>query len=952
MSTPAPSASPVAPVQLRLLGPPALVLPDRSLPLLPDRPHGLLALLACRRGWVPRDTLADLLYPGRDLGSARSNLRKVIHLARRLPGGVCLAQQGNLLRWTGESDLQRFEAACDAGRDADAVAAYGGPLLQGLDAAWPGAARDWLEAERQRLESRWHAACARRLQALADQPDALRALAEALLQRDPLDDLARQALARAGAAGDSRRVAADKPQSAAVPMAAPAASGRPTVVGRRQEQARIAERLADPGCRCLTLLGPPGVGKSALARALAPALQGHWVPLEDLDHADAVPARIAAACRLQLDGLLPPWQAVAAAMADAPWLLVLDNCEHLPLAAPLATLLAAVPALRLLATSRTPLGLDGEWRLPLDGLPLPDLGEHDPDVLRANDAVRLFEWRALSVRPDFQLADEGAEVARLLHEVDGLPLAIELLASWRRLMPVRAMLDELAGSLELLDASVPGERSVTAAFDRSWQMLPAAEQRVLAQLAVLPGPCRRSLAQAVLPAPLPVVAALADRSLLRVEADGQLALHPLLRRLAAPRATDTEALRARHARQVAADLGPDAAAPADDLPHVQAAWHWALAQADLAVLEQLATPYAVALLHRAQWREAMAAVALARPLVQAQDSAAVPATADAAARLATLLLARLLDAQARCHLAASQLDAAAAEADHLLALATRWGFDTLVLRALGLRSNVLWQRGDYDGALAATQRQLQQALAAGDAAGVRHARGRLALVHKAQGDYDAALAHHAAVLDDLRQRNAAPNDLSVLNNMGNLLRLLGRDADALALLQEALAMARQHQLLDDTPYLLTNLALAHETAGRLDAAHQWAERGVEAAQQIGPPMIEAAARLALARTSARLQRRQVAAAQLQAALAIARRIGTGPLLVQCLATGGVVLAAGGDAALGVAIVRWAMAHPDFARAEREDAQRHLRALHLADLPGSTLPPDTTPASLAARLLLA
>lgn len=948
MPTPTPFADPVAPMQLRLLGPPAWVLPDRSLPLLPDRPHGLLALLACRRSWVPRDTLADLLYPGRDLGSARSNLRKVIHLARRLPGGDAPVQQGDLLRWTGDSDVQHFEAACDAGRDADAVATYGGPLLQGMDAAWPGAARDWLEAERQRLESRWHAACARRLQALADQPEALRALAEALLQRDPLDEAARQALARTRGAGGN---AAGVPAGAPPPAAAPG-QGRMTVVGRRQERAQIVQRLADTGCRCLTLLGPPGVGKSALAQSMVPGLHGRWVPLEDLDHADAVPARIAAACGLRLDGMLPPWQALAGALGGDTALLVLDNCEHLPLATPLGALMAAAPALRLLATSRTPLGLDGEWRLQLDGLPLPDIDERDPEVLRANDAVRLFEARTLAVRPDFALDAESGDVVRLLHEIDGLPLAIELLASWRRLMPVHAMLDELAGSLELLDASAPGERSVRAAFEHSWQMLESSEQQVLAQLAVLPGPCRRSLVQAVLQAPLSVLATLADRSLLRVDADGQLSLHPLLRRLAAPRATGTDGLWTRHAMHVAAAQQPDTAAPADTLPHVQAAWNWAVTQADLAVLDRLATPYVEALLHRAQWREAMTVVALARPLVQAQASTAAPVAPDDAGRVAARLLAQLLDAQARCHLAASRLDAAAADADQLLALAARWGLDVLVPRALALRGSVLWQRGDYAGALAASRQQMQQAQAAGDATAVQRARGWLALVHKAQGDYDAALAHHAVVLHDLRQRSAPPDDLSVFNNMGNLLRLLGRDTEALALLQEALALARQHQLLDDTPYLLTNVALAHETAGRLQAALQWAERAVEAALQIGPPSIEVAARLALARTSARLQRRPVAEAQLQAALAIAQRIGTGPLRVQCLATGGVVLAAGGDAALGVAIVRWAMAHPDFARSEREDAQRHLHALHLADLRGTTLPPDTTAASLAARLLQA
>ena len=91
--------------------------------------------------------------------------------------------------------------------------------------------------------------------------------------------------------------------------------------------------------------------------------------------------------------------------------------------------------------------------------------------------MRLFERHALPLAPGFRLADEAADVVRLVHEVEGMPLALRLLAGWRRLMPVREILAELAASLDVLEPSTPQERSVRAAFERSWHQQGALERR-------------------------------------------------------------------------------------------------------------------------------------------------------------------------------------------------------------------------------------------------------------------------------------------------------------------------------------------------------------------------------------------------------------------------------------------------------------------------------------------
>ncbi len=957
---------------LRLLGPPAWRHGGHETPWPPERPYLLLALLACRRDWLARDELADALYPGRDIAAARSNLRKVLHLARQLDGAEALEQRGDLLRWAPDSDLARFEAACSAQQHAEAVALYGGPLLMGLDGAFPGEAAEWLHAERQRLHARWHEACSRRLVELAGDPAAAGELAQALLRADPLDEAALQALARAQQAqgrpaealaalrGYEQRLTRDvglrpsvavqalddelqgRGRPAAGPAEAPAA-----LVGRRQELAQIAERLAEPGCRVLTLLGGPGTGKSTLARAVQarhdpPAV---WVPLEDLQQADQVPERVAALAGLALDGREPAWPALARALAGRPVLLVLDNAEHLPLATQLGTLLAACPALQLLVASREPVGVAGEWRLPIAGLPLPDLDETDPEVLRANDAVLLFERRARPLAPAFDLAAEAAEVVRLVHEVEGLPLAIELLAAWRRLMPVREILAELADSLDLLEPATPSERSVRASFNRAWQQLGPLEQQVLAGMAVLPGPLSRAQVRGVLQAPLPVLAALADRSLLRAEDNGRFTLHPLIRRCAAPLALDVAPLRERHARQLAQRVAAGDAAGLEGA-QLEAAWGWAVEQADPMVLRTLARALPSLVPQRSsreQWLPRLEAAhrALLRlaPRINGSEPLAGPAREGGQA------LARLTLTWSDLLYALGDLDQADTRALESLAWARRLDDLGMQASALTRRAGVAWQRGDYDTALAHSDLTLDLERQAGVPETKSSAFGFRALFLKGLGRYDEARAIQERLVDEARREGISGKTLYLFNNLGNLLRLLGRGREALDLLHEALQLARTQGARPEEPFLLTNVALAHETLRETEVALRWADQALQSSRETGEPMIEAAALLLQARLGAALRRPLgESLAATHEALRIGQRLKSEPLVVQCLCSAGVALARSGRRPQGLALVRWAQRQPAFARSEREDAERHLATLNVdpSEETGALrlLPPET------------
>ena len=211
---------------------------------------------------------------------------------------------------------------------------------------------------------------------------------------------------------------------------------------------------------------------------------------------------------------------IAARHAQQAAILVLDNAEHLQaLAGWLSPLLAAWPSLRLLLTSRARVGLEGEWVLPLAGLAVPDDDSRDLEAATAFDAVRLFELRARTVLPGFDLAPHLDAVIAVVERVDGMPLAIEMAAAWVRLLPPAEIVRELAQSIDILQhddtaGAAPGHTSMPAVFRRSWDLLAPSERRVLAAVTEFRGGFRRDAAAAVAHASLPVLASLVDKSLL------------------------------------------------------------------------------------------------------------------------------------------------------------------------------------------------------------------------------------------------------------------------------------------------------------------------------------------------------------------------------------------------------------------------------------------------------
>ena len=274
-------------------------------------------------------------------------------------------------------------------------------------------------------------------------------------------------------------------------------------VGRTDEVATLVRLMTSE--RLVTITGAGGAGKTRLAQQVAAELLeslpagAWWVELADLEHANQIPGAIARSTGIKAEVGDQEMDALVARL-DGERLLVLDNCEHLiaGVATLVDVLLRRCPSLRILATSRESLAVDGEvaWRIPPLGVPpITGLGEPTPvAALGQYDAVRLFLDRAQRVRPNFHLDDASAPiVADICQRLDGIPLALELAASRCRSMAPQGIRDGLIQGLELLAgggrAALPRQQTLEASIAWSHALLDPAEQILFRRLAVFRGGC-------------------------------------------------------------------------------------------------------------------------------------------------------------------------------------------------------------------------------------------------------------------------------------------------------------------------------------------------------------------------------------------------------------------------------------------------------------------------------
>jgi predicted ATPase/DNA-binding SARP family transcriptional activator len=421
-----------------------------------------------------------------------------------------------------------------------------------------------------------------------------------------------------------------------------------SLVGRERELRDLEALLAAQ--RLVTLTGVGGSGKTRLAAELALRLDWRradsvaWVELAPCGDALLVPQQAAAAISLRAAREGSTLDALVEALRDRELLLVFDDCEHLIAAcADLArNLLLRCPKLRILATSREPLGIAGEhvWPVP---------------PIAPEEAMQLFAERAAAVDPAFVLNDdENRETVReICRRLDGIPLAIELAAARVRVLTPAQIAAKLEDRFAILTGgartAIPRHRTLRAAIDWSFALLSEREQTLLARLSIFAGSFSLEAAEAVCDADLDLLTGLVDKSLVVTTSRQGVVRYSLLetiRTYAAERLRllpDADALPRRHALAFLAIA--EAAVPElldgtssrldrldPDLDNMRAALSWSLDREPDAIALPLAAAFRWYWYYRILWSEGLRWLTRA---LERSSSAASPACASVLAGAGT-----------------------------------------------------------------------------------------------------------------------------------------------------------------------------------------------------------------------------------------------------------------------------------------------------------------------------
>ena len=376
------------------------------------------------------------------------------------------------------------------------------------------------------------------------------------------------------------------------------------LIGREIELAEIVRLVQDLRCRLLTLTGQGGIGKTHLAiqaaSLLAEAKQSPvaFVSLAPVSGRDQSVTAIADALKIVLYTAADRSDQLISYLHDRELILFLDNFEHLavdPVCVDLVSdILHETHAVKLVITSRQPLQLQAEWVFEVQGLPVPK--QDQLKELETSSAVKLFVQRARQASAGFKLTEENsAHVRRICQLVDGVPLAIELAATWVRTLTPAEIVLEIQSNINFLTTTsrdiTERHRSIRATFDYSWKLLSEEERLVLQRLSIFKGGFTRTAAEQVAGATLPLLSSLVSKSLLHRTDTGRYDVHELVRQFSfehlqadETRVTETHNRYSEYFSSLlqrsgsmfkGADQSAAAAELAAELSNLRQAWRWA-----------------------------------------------------------------------------------------------------------------------------------------------------------------------------------------------------------------------------------------------------------------------------------------------------------------------------------------------------------------------------------------
>ncbi len=390
-------------------------------------------------------------------------------------------------------------------------------------------------------------------------------------------------------------------------------------IGRQSTLKELVKRLKNPDCRLLTLTGPGGIGKTRLAIQVAMSQSNnfnnglYFIPLTTVNSAYFLTNTVAESLQFSLEGQADPYLQLINYLKRKQMLLVMDNFEHLTNEVDLLLdILKYAPNIKIIVTSRERLNLQNEWIFEVKGMHYP--AHNQTDQLETYSAINLFLHRAYRVDSSFTLTQvEKPHMVRICQLVQGIPLAIELAATWVRVLSCKEIAQEIEhiyitpNNLDFLATSLQDvpkrHQSLRLVFEHSWNLLSNDEQQVFKQLSVFRGGCSREAIEAITGASLFLVSALVDKSLLTRSTPNRYEMHEVLRQYAVEKLQqnpeDVEIIKNRHCNYYAFFLqsykkqlrGPQQKEILEkitkEIENIRVSWGWAIMQIDLDSIQKV-----------------------------------------------------------------------------------------------------------------------------------------------------------------------------------------------------------------------------------------------------------------------------------------------------------------------------------------------------------------------------
>ena len=839
-------------------------------------------------------------------------------------------------------DTARFSSSIDAARQTDEPlphleqisALYQGDLLQGLSIVDAYAFEEWLNIQREVFRQQVVEALARLLNIheTHNNHDAVIATASKLLSFDPWhEDVHRQLMQAYLQTGNRSKAIAHyqklqnnlsselgmEPSPAITAIykqiktdSVPSFSTSPPpkkiqnnhipnpvapLIGRKTELDEIIQNLQDSACRLLTVTGPGGIGKTRLCIEAAQRLTVqskffpdgiHFISLAQIEHGDQLIPVVAQGLGITIQSRTKPRQELISQLKNQKNLLILDNFEQLlstsnNAASFVTELLSSTSGIKIIITSREALSIQHEWVYPLEGLSFSKTSSTGLDILN-EPAPQLFIQNARKFNTSFDPDTNVDAILEICRLTDGMPLAIEMAATWMRIHTCQEIAESITHSLDFLASpfrDIPArQRSIRVILNSTWDQLTNEQQSTLMALSVFRGGFDIQAALFVTEANILVLSTLIEKSLLRRNNENRYFLHELVNQFASEKLIETgnkNQVHERHAHFYFAKLNKQAAEfrgpnPGDaaihinrDMDNLRAAWNWSAAHANLQLLEMSMKDLAQFWIFTGANLEAEGLVQSAINVIQ--DLPDEPYTASIHSYLASVL--------AWLQMGISKNDEAKSNLQLALELARRgnnierratalslqgWLFQnqghfkeaeialneacsifkktdnkhqlSLALIRMG---SIYWWQNQLEKSLTYYERSLEIEQKLGSKRGINRAYGGLGLAYMELEKYESALEYLEKALQLDREIGNKPGIVRNVGHLGNIYQRKGEYKLAIERYEEALEVEQRSGGKSTSANWLSNLGKVYLRQRHYEKALSYYEQALFFAQESG-----------------------------------------------------------------------------------------------------------------------